>query len=245
MTCYVIDDEMHAIKSLMTLIEKTPEITCVGFQQNALQALKTLGQSASFPDITFLDIDMPEISGLDVSLQLTSKTRIVFTTAHPNFAVQAFELGIEDYLLKPISYQRFIKCIHRLRETASGKEKPHNARQDFFYIQTEGKGKVIKLYFSQILYIVSQKNYVQFVTDDNKYLTYLTLTEVEDKLPDTFLRISKSYIVNTTMISQIEGNEVFVSGFNDSFVVGPSYKAAFQAYLNDYYFRSKRSNKPE
>lgn len=108
LTCYIIDDEPHAIKSLTAYVEKTPLLQILGSSQDPQEALAHFQHTNQYADITFLDIEMPQISGLQLSTMLKEKTTIVFTTAHPGFAVNAFELGIGDYLLKPFSYERFL-----------------------------------------------------------------------------------------------------------------------------------------
>lgn len=241
LSCYIIDDELHAIKSLSAYINKTPLLHLMGYNENAFEALSQFQETHTYPDITFLDIDMPEISGIEVSSILKGKTAIVFTTAHPNFAIEAFELDISDYLLKPFSYERFIKCIYKISDIIIQRKKNRaDLGQDYFYIQVEGKGKLIKVYFQDTIFIESQKNYLSIVTIEKKHLTYLTLTEIEQKLPTSFLRISKSYIINTNKISHVEGNEIFLLTNKESFIIGSSYKDAFNHYMKEHLMKTKR-----
>lgn len=240
LTCYIIDDELHSIKSLSAYVSKTPLLHLIGHSENPFEALSHF-QKHTYPDITFLDVEMPEISGIEVSTILKGKTAIVLTTAHPNFAIEAFELDISDYLLKPFSYQRFIKCIYKINDVIERrKNKNADLAEDYFYIQVEGKGKLIKVYFKDIIFIESQKNYLSIVTQEKKHLTYLTLTEIEEKLPASFLRISKSYIVNTNKISHVEGNEIFLKDNKESFILGLSYKDAFSHYMKVHLVKTKR-----
>jgi two-component system LytT family response regulator len=239
LTCYVIDDEAHAIKSLVSHIEKTPLLQLLGTSQDPLQALSQMEEKNQYPDITFLDIDMPQISGLELSSMLKDKTSVVFTTAHPHFAVDAFEMEASDYLLKPIAFHRFLKCVHRISERLAEKKQTQEG-DDFFFIQTEGKGKLTKLYFDEVLYIESQKNYVAVVTTEKKHLTYLTLGEMEEKLPRPFMRINKSFLVNTAKITHVEGNEVFMEQVKTGFVIGAAYKENFTNYMKDHLVRTRR-----
>lgn len=242
LSTYIIDDEPHAIKSLLSYIEKTPSLQLMGYNEDPLAALTHFQETGVYPDITFLDIDMPQITGIELSQLLKDKTTIVFTTAHPGFALDAFELGITDYLLKPISYQRFLKCVQKVSEQAALKRnKGRELENDFMYVQTEGKGKLIKIFFRDIIYVESQKNYVSIFTLEKKHLTYLTLAEIEEKLPSSFLRISKSYIINKDKISHIEGNEVFLTALKDGFPIGASYKEAFTAHTKEHLLKTKRS----
>src|SRR5690349_14646007 len=134
--CYVIDDESHAIKSLVAYIQRTPILQLMGTSENPLDALSTFQQTNDYPDVTFLDIEMPQISGIELSNLLKNKTAVVFTTAHPDFAIEAFELDISDYLLKPISFERFLKCVTKINTRISEKNTTQ-PKDNFFYIQTE------------------------------------------------------------------------------------------------------------
>jgi DNA-binding LytR/AlgR family response regulator len=182
---------------------------------------------------------MPQLSGIELGRMLKDRTAVVFTTAHPNFAVEAFELDISDYLLKPISFERFVKCVTKIsnRIIEKHKKQPDN---DFFYIQTEVKGKLIKLQFDEIIFMQSQKNYLSIVTKNKKHLTYFTLSEIEEKLPPSFLRVSKSFIVNTDKIIRLEGDELFLEGEANAITVGASYKEAFAAFMKNHIIKTKR-----
>jgi DNA-binding LytR/AlgR family response regulator len=240
LTCYVIDDEAHAIKSLVAYINRTPVLQLTGFSENPLDALSFFQQQKQYPDITFLDIEMPQVSGIELGKMLRDKTAVVFTTAHPDFAVGAFELDISDYLLKPFSFERFLKSVNKISDRIAEKRKNHQA-DDFFYIQTEVKGKLIKLQFDEIIFMQSQKNYLSIVTKDKKHLTYLSLSEIEEKLPASFLRVSKSFIVNTDKITRLEGDELFLEDEVQAITIGTSYKEAFAAFMKDHLIKTKRS----
>lgn len=236
--CYIIDDEEHAIKTLLGYIEQTSLLTLIGYNKKPLDALSFFQQTNTYPDITFLDIDMPQISGLELCSLLAGKTEIVFTTAHSDFALQGFDMDISDYLLKPISLQRFLKCVNKINDRIGEKNQKESA--PFFYIQTEGKGKLIKILFGDVLYIESQKNYVSIVTSQKKYLTYLTLTEIEGRLSHGFMRINKSFVINTDKISHLEGDEIFLDDLKTSFLIGCSYKQNFTNYMKEYLVKTSR-----
>lgn len=238
--CYVIDDESHAIKSLVAYIGRTPLLQLMGSSENPLDALALFQRTNDYPDITFLDIEMPQLSGIELGTLLKDKTAVVFTTAHPNFAIEAFEMDISDYLLKPISFERFLKCVNKINDRLSEKNKKQE-EDDFFYIQTETKGKLIKIIFKEIVFIQSQKNYLSITTESKKHLTYLTLSEMLEKLPPYFLRINKSIIINSNKISRIEGDEVFLQNLDDAITIGTSYKEAFADFMKDHTIKSKRS----
>jgi len=238
LTCYIIDDEAHAIKSLISHIEKMSLLQLIGYNQDPLKALSEFEGKKQYPDITFLDIDMPQISGIELSAILKDKTSVVLTTAHPHFAVDAFEIDVSDYLLKPIPFHRFLKCVHKINDRIA--EKKQKEADNFFYIQSEGKGKLIKIFFDEVLFVESQKNYVSIATKDKKHLTYLTLAEIENKLPPSFMRINKSFIVHTGKITHVEGNEIFLENLKTSFVIGASYKEKFVLYMKEHLVKTRR-----
>lgn len=241
-TCYIIDDESHAIQNLQDYIQKTPNLELIGTNQDPLKAHAEFLEKNQYPDITFLDIDMPQISGIELSKMISGKTAVVFTTAYSNFAIDAFDLEISDFLLKPFAYERFLKCINKITPLLQKKpvETP-KASDEYFYIQTDGKGKVTKLMYKEILYIESQKNYISIVTPQKKLLTYLTLSEIEEKLSNQlFLRIHKSFIINTEMISHVEGNDIYLVNLRDAFPIGTSYRDNFFNYMKEKLIKTKR-----
>lgn len=240
LTCYVIDDEPHAIKSLVSYINRTPVLELIGTSEDPLLALSNFHNQNTYPDITFMDIEMPQLSGIELGRMLKDKTAVVFTTAHPNFAVDAFELDISDYLLKPISFERFLKCVTKISDRLLDKQKSDTA-DNYFYIQTETKGRLIKLNFDEIIYMQSQKNYLSIATKTKKHLTYLTLSEIEEKLPPAFLRVSKSFIVNTDKISRLDGDELFLEDEPNPVTIGPSYKETFSALMKSHIIKTKRA----
>jgi len=242
LTCYIIDDEMHAIRGLIAYLEKTPFLQLAGYNNDPLKALSYFTETGQYPDITFLDIDMPNLSGLELAALLKGKTAIVFTTAHTDFALTAFDLEIHDYLLKPFPYHRFLKCVEKLsRQLMPPAPKVPDQEAEFFYIQTEGKGKVIKLNFQNIRFIEGQKNYVSITTDTKTHLTYLTLSELEEKLPACFIRVGKSIIVNVNHISHLEGNTVYLEGVKDPFAIGASYRETFFRHVKEHLIKTKRN----
>jgi two-component system LytT family response regulator len=242
-TCFIVDDEPHAINSLKSYVNKTPGLELTGFSENPLEALAYFQNNNVYADITFVDIDMPHLSGIELSAILKGKTEIVFTTAFPNFAPEAFEFEISDYLLKPFSYARFIKCINKINDAiAQRKTNTLDTARDYFFIQSDSKGKLVKIYMKDIIYIESLKNYLSIVTNKNKFITYLTLSEIEEKLPPSlFLRIHKSFIINIEKLSHVEGSEVFLFDCKESLTVGVSYKDAFFERMNNWLIKTKRS----
>lgn len=225
-TCYIIDDESHAINILNSYINQTPGLELIGSNDNPVNAIHEI--SALQPDIVFTDIEMPLLTGTEVSKYFDKKIKVVFTTAHPGFALEAFELGSYDYLLKPIKYQRFLQCIQRLKpETEPEKSTTPDEVLNHVYVQSGTKGQMARIKLEDILYIESLNNYIIIHLPDNKHIVYLTLKEMLLTLPETtFSRIHKSIIINDDKIRLIEGNQVIIQD-KIKLTIGNSYREYF------------------
>lgn len=238
--CYVIDDEKHAIETLTGYINRLPGLHLLGANTNPLEAINDINNGTS-PDIVFLDVDMPELSGMDVADMLSPKSAIVFTTAFPNYAVEAFEKNGSDFILKPISFDRFAKSVNKVQNKIKVQRQSEQTIQDeYFFINPGIKGKMIQLNFSDILYIEGLKNYVIIYTADDKFITYLSMREVEKSIPESkFIRIHKSFIVNIEKIKEIDGNNVVLSPTLE-LPLGISFKDGFFEVINMKTLRSNR-----
>lgn len=239
-TCYVIDDEEHAIDTLVNYINKFPGLNLVGTCINPLKAIDDITNTNQV-DIVFLDVDMPEISGLDVADIISPHTAVIFTTAYPNYAVQAFEKNGSDFLLKPISFERFTKSVTKVQNLIRSKKmSEHQPEDENFFINPGIKGRIIQLSYSEIIYIEGLKNYVVLYTIDGKHITYLSMREIEKLLPmSRFTRIHKSYIVNIEKIKSIDGNNVILSP-SIELPIGISFKDSFIQLINSRTLRSGR-----
>ena len=239
-TCYVIDDEEHAIDTLVGYINKIPGLKLVGTNTNPLEAIEEI-RNRQRADIVFLDVDMPELSGLDVADIISPFTSVIFTTAFPNYAVQAFEKNGSDFILKPISFERFTKSVMKVQDMLRSKASAeHHTESDHFFINPGAKGKMVQLSYPDILYIQGFKNYVVINTADNKYTTYLSLAEIAKTMPlSHFVRIHKSYIVNIDKIKSIDGNTITLSP-TLHLPVGTSFKDSFIEVINSKMLRSLR-----
>lgn len=178
------------------------------------------------PDIVFADIEMPDMSGIDLLKKLSGKVVApVFITSHPEFAIDGYEISAFDYLLKPITSERFVKCIYRIREFFQLREKAfafEKEDESNFIIIKEGYDKY-KIPVQEILYLEAMKDYTKIVTASGQYLVLSTLTAMYEKLPaDKFTRIHRSYIVNPDKISATKGNKVFIA--THELPVGKLYK---------------------
>jgi two-component system LytT family response regulator len=229
-TCYIIDDESHAIEILKGYLEKIPDLELVGTAQNPLIGFsEVLSKNV---DITFLDVDMPELSGLEVADMINKNTAIIFTTAFSNYAMEVFEKNVSDFLLKPVSFEKFIKAVNRVKSKLQTVQviPPAPAVKednDYIYINPGIKGKMTKIYLKDITYIEGLQNYILIYTDDNKYLTYLTMKEIEAGIGNRyFKRIHKSYIINLEKIVSIERGKVIIKP-KIELNIGLMYKEAF------------------
>ena len=207
--CIIIDDEPLARKGLKEYIADTDFLHLVGEFDNALKATEQLSRGEA--QLLFLDIQMPKISGLDFFKTLQHAPPVIFTTAFPQFALDGFELNALDYLVKPISFDRFLKAALRAKEyyeirQANAKETIGSIlAPDYFFIKADNK--LVKICYKEILFIEALQNYVVIHTQDKKFITYLTFKSVEEYLsPTHFIKVHKSYIIAASKIESIEGN---------------------------------------
>lgn len=215
--CIIVDDEPLAQQVLERYIRQTEGLTLVTKCFNATEAFSVLH---SHPvDLLFLDIKMPMISGTEFIQSLKNPPAFIFTTAYEEFALQGYELQAVDYLLKPITYERFRKSIARFLQ----QQYPATPSQqkDYLYIKTDGN--LVKIFYRDILYAQSLKDYIKIVTPAGNYLTYLTMKSLEQLLPaEQFRRIHRSYIINMQHLDVIGRDAVTVG--KTSIPVGESYK---------------------
>lgn len=202
--CFVVDDELHAVERLCSLIANTPGLALLGQETNPLAGLDRV--IAVPPDLIFLDINMPDFSGIEFAEMVHHCTSIVFTTAHPHYAVEAFEKGAFDYLLKPISNERFLRCITNYKKQRTGTVSI--VHEEYFYVVCDMKGKLIRIMTSEILYVEGALNYIIIhLRDGTQQITYLAIGEFFQRLPkNKFSRIHRSFVVNTDRVKLILGN---------------------------------------
>jgi DNA-binding LytR/AlgR family response regulator len=226
-SCLVVDDEQSAVDLLCAFIKKTPFLTLVGSTTNPLEALSLL--QAQPIDLLFLDIHMPQLSGLDLLRLLPGRTRVVLTTAYSEFAVQGFELEALDYLLKPIAFERFLKAAQKARPAVPLPAAPPEANEaEYIFVKTESRGKMAKVDFADIVYVEGLKNYVAIQTNSERIVTLLNLKDLEDRLPARhFMRVHKSYLVSLDKIRALDGNQIFLKGTNTFVPLGDTYRSTF------------------
>ncbi|MEQ1744582.1 MAG: LytTR family DNA-binding domain-containing protein [Saprospiraceae bacterium] len=206
----IVDDEPLALDVLETYIEQMPELRLVKRCSNALEANDALKHNEI--DLMFLDIQMPQLTGIDFVKTLTKPPMIVFTTAYANYAIQGFDLNALDYLLKPISLERFMKAVNKAMDQSdlmSSTTGQALESSEFFFVKADKK--LVKVNFEDILYIEGLKDYVIIRLKTSRVITLQTMKSLEEKLPQgRFKRIHRSYIVAMDKILAIEGNMVEV-----------------------------------
>ncbi len=216
MNCIVIDDELPALHLLADYVKKVPDLNLVGTAEDAFKAMELLNSRQV--DLMFLDIQMPELTGINFIKSLTRRPYTVFTTAYAEYALEGYELNVVDYLLKPITFERFLKAVNKVKEmhelaAKSPSDKSGTASKEYIFVKADYK--LVKVSFDEINYIQGMSEYVRIFTDTQQIITLQTLKSFGAQLPpDRFLRIHKSYIVPIKKIKAIIGNTVEVPGKN-------------------------------
>jgi two-component system, LytTR family, response regulator len=208
-TCVITDDEPFARKGLQGYIEKIGFFDLKGVCEDALQ-LSDLMQKQPV-DLLFLDIQMPHITGVEFLRALRNPPKVIFTTAYQQYAIEGFELDVMDYLLKPISYDRFLKSALKAKDYFAQKQQPDKVAP---YIFVKANGKLEKITFADILFIEGMENYVAIYVDNKKIVTHTTIKSLLEKLPPKqFLQTHKSYVVAVDKVDTIEGNMLHVQNY--------------------------------
>ncbi|KAA3610058.1 MAG: DNA-binding response regulator [Calditrichaeota bacterium] len=222
--CLIIDDEPLAVKVIKSYIDKVDVLELISTCSNALEAFNKL--SSLKIDLIFLDIKMPKITGMDLMKLLSNPPKIILTTAYRDYAVESYEHDVIDYLLKPISFERFLKAIGKITNNQlSGNSsiiKEEN-KQEFIFVKSNKKQ--IKVALNNIYYVEGLKEYLQIVTSTDKIVSYLSLLYMMEKLPDDrFIRVHRSYIISIEKIKSYTASEITLPG--KTIPIGNHYKHA-------------------
>jgi DNA-binding LytR/AlgR family response regulator len=221
-SCLIVDDEPLAQDVLNSYVKQTPQLELIGICNNAIEALEKMKLSTI--DLIFLDIQMPEITGIDFLRSLKNPPMVIFTTAYQNYAIEGFELNAIDYLLKPFSQDRFNKAVRKAEELSKLKEEHHQREDDYIFIKSDQK--LQKIYYTDIIFIEALADYVKIHTPEKRYITLQTMKNMEEKLPDKFFkRVHRSYIIALDKIKTLVGSAVEVEG--QKIPIGKNYKEAF------------------
>lgn len=232
--CFILDDEQHAIDVMKAYVERLPQLTLIGTSTNPVEAVSQIRQEKV--ELTFLDIEMDDMSGIDVMNIISPASKVIFCTAYSEFAIKSYELEAVDYLLKPLTFDRLVKAVNRatniiLKEAIAETSYIPN---DYVFVRTEHKGKMLKINLDDIDYIEGMKNYVAFHQGKEKIVAYLTMKEIEDRLPkNNFMRIHKSYIVALNQIKTVEGNVILMNKRTEKIPISETYKDLFMKKMQN------------
>jgi len=212
--CVIIDDEPLAREGLASYVREVDFLHLTATCENPIDLVKLIDENKV--DLIFLDIQMPKMNGIDFLKIVKNPPMVVITTAYPSYALEGFQLNVLDYLLKPITFDRFFKSASKAKDyqrllniSASTDQQKNEATTDYFFVKCGNKYE--KIYFEEILYVEGMQNYVTIFTIKGKYVTLLNLKSLEENLDSkSFIRVHKSYIVSTGKIDGIEGNEIFI-----------------------------------
>jgi DNA-binding LytR/AlgR family response regulator len=205
LNCLIIDDEPVARSGMEEYVNEVDFLNLVGKCENSLKAASYLIDHRV--DLLLLDIHMPRLSGIEFLKTLKDPPMAIFTTAYSEYALEGYSLDIIDYLMKPVSFDRFLRAVQKASDFYALKHKAKAVDQEYFFIKCDSKYERIN--FSDLLFIESLQNYVVIHTSERKYITYLTLSAVEEQLPhQQFMKIHKSYLIALNKVKAIEGNEV-------------------------------------
>ena len=236
LNCIIIDDEPIARKLLQEYIEETDFLVLVGTAENPLKATKLVNELEV--DLIFLDVNMPKMNGFQFLRSAVNLPMVIMTTAYGQYALDGFEMAVVDYLVKPFSLERFLKAAQKAMDLKLLKHKqapaPKNDPEDF-YVKCDGK--LERVVYDELIYVESMSNYVTLYTTNKKLIVYLTMKGIQEKLPaDKFLQVHKSYLINTSKVTTIDGRMINLGDINIS--IGLSfYDEVMEKLLKGKYFK--------
>ena len=231
-SCIIVDDEPLAVKLLESFVAKTPELELLGSFTDSVEAINAIKEQQ--PNLLFLDIQMPDLNGMELAHMIPSETRVIFTTAFKEYAFESYEVKALDFLLKPIRYNKFMVAVEKAKEWFSAQEAATNANvpsAKSVFLKVDGEYQQIA--FSQILYVCGMKDYVMFYLEDVRkpLITHLTMKSVEDMLPpQQFMRVNRSYIVALEKIRKVDRNDCIYIG-DEIIHVTDAFKESFNQFL--------------
>jgi two-component system LytT family response regulator len=235
--CAILDDEPMAVALLSKYVEKISSFELVKATTNPFEILELIAQTTI--DVLFIDIQMPELTGIQMMEMLGNKTKFVITSAYSEYALKGYEHNVVDYLLKPISFDRFYKCIQKIESLAIEKPAPtveimaktEEKPDEFLFIKTDGK--LVKINLNDLLLVEGLKDYLYLHLKNEKLIVLDTLKDFEAKLPASdFMRVHKSYIIRLDQIETIERNRVFIQ--KNIVPIGETYKIKFQDWVKSF-----------
>jgi DNA-binding LytR/AlgR family response regulator len=232
--CVIIDDEQPAINVLQNYIKRISHLQLIGTSTEPLAGIELVQKAKA--DVVFLDIQMDEMTGIEVMNMLDRSVQVIFCTAFSEFAVESYELNALDYLMKPISFDRFLKAIKKIKnypDSNMDSARDNNISNDYIFVKAETKGKMIRINLDDIDFIEAENNYVAIHSDKRITLVYSTMRDMENSLSSRFVRIHKSFIVAHAKIAPVEKNFVVLKNRLEHIPVSKTYKKEFLDLIKD------------
>ncbi|MEG0916241.1 MAG: LytTR family DNA-binding domain-containing protein [Myroides sp.] len=231
--CIILDDEPMSVALLSKYVDKIQNLNLVKATTNPFEVLEFTNSNPV--DVIFIDIQMPELTGIQLMEMLGNKTKFVITSAYSEYALQGYEHNVIDYLLKPVSFDRFYKAVVKVQEVFKEKTftnviAAEEKSDDFLFVKTDGK--LIKINLNDLQFVEGLKDYLYLHLKNEKLIVLDTLKDFEFKLPNNFMRVHKSYIVRLDQIESIERNRIFIQ--NKIIPVGDTYKTKFQDWVKSF-----------
>ena len=226
LTCIIVDDEPLAVKLLESFVTKTPDLELLGSYTDSVEAINSIKEQK--PNLLFLDIQMPDLNGMELAHMIPDGTRVIFTTAFKEYAFESYEVKALDFLLKPIRYNKFMAAVEKAKEWF----KVWFYKATTIFLRVDGEYRQVAI--QDILYVSGMKDYVMFYLAEEKkpLITHLTMKAVEEMLPpEQFMRVHRSYIVALDKIRKVDRNDCIYIG-NEIIHVTEAFREAFQQYLN-------------
>ena len=229
LTCIIVDDEPLAVRLLESYVEKTPDLELMASFTDSINAINAI--KAQKPDLIFLDIQMPNIDGMELAHSLPEETRVIFTTAFKEYAFESYEVNALDFLLKPIRYNKFLAAVEKARKLYQQPSATQPQQPNTVFIRVDGEWRNVTI--DQITYVNGMKDYVMFYLDNESkpLITHLTMKAVEEMLPkDKFLRVHRSYIVAVDKIQKVDRNDCIYIG-KEIIHIPDGYLQTFRQFL--------------
>ena len=231
LSCIAVDDEPLALEKIKSYVEKVDSLELVSTFDNGISTLSFLKENRI--DVMFLDVQMEDLSGIQLLETIALKPKVILTTAYDKYTLKGFELNVTDYLLKPFSFQRFLQAIDKVydivlseknRTPTSHNENNHKAQQDYIFVRADSKYK--KVNFDEILFIEGMKDYIRIHTISDKMMTLKSFIQIAEHLPENiFIRVHKSYLVSISKIDSIERNTIIIG--ENRIPIGERYRKHF------------------
>lgn len=233
MNCMIVDDDQLSIKIIEEFVKRTESLNLIGSYSSAVDAMNALNNQNSEPVyLIFLDIEMPEMSGIEFLESLEAIPQVVIYSSQEKYALESYNYDVADYLLKPVQYGRFIKAVNRAKERFEKKESPVKESTEIFI---KNNGSLVRIKYDDILWIEALENYVVLNTFKEKYTIHFTMKAISEKMPsDMFMRVHRSFIVNFSKIKMIEDNSVYINTESGTKIIpiGKSYRDKLMNDIN-------------